>query len=256
MSNIDPTVFGAENTVEDLQAQFGLARDEITALETTPAPVTSVNTQTGAVVLDAGDVGADPAGSAAGAVASHNASPIAHPGAFEISGAVAAGVGAHNVDATAHAGLFEAAGAADAAVGAHNIDATAHAGAFDSAGTASSEVTTHNQDATAHAGTFEASGAVATHSALADGTAHTISGISGLQDALNGKEDTGVAAGLVSTHTGEATAAHAGTAVSVDPTGLQNLAATDINTQLAVAALDTALGDAEAALTAILEGTA
>jgi len=79
----------------------------------------------------------------------------------------------------------------------------------------------------------------------------SIDTITGLQDALNGKEATGVAAGLVSGHTGAGTGAHAATAVSVDPTGLLNLASTDINAQLAVAALDAALGNAEAALASI-----
>ena len=63
-----------------------------------------------------------------------------------------------------------------------------------------------------------------------------------------GKEDTGVAAGLVSAHTGETTAAHAGTAISIDPTGLVNLAPTDTNSQLAVAALNNAIGDIDTAL--------
>lgn len=43
--------------------------------------VDSVNGQDGVVVLDAGDVGADPAGTAAGAVGAHEASSTAHPAA-------------------------------------------------------------------------------------------------------------------------------------------------------------------------------
>lgn len=43
------------------------------------APVQSVNGQTGAVSLDASDVGADPAGTASSAVAAHVAAPDPHP---------------------------------------------------------------------------------------------------------------------------------------------------------------------------------
>lgn len=43
------------------------------------APVSSVNAQTGDVVLDAGDIGADPAGTAATAIAAHEAEANPHP---------------------------------------------------------------------------------------------------------------------------------------------------------------------------------
>lgn len=42
-------------------------------------PVKSVNGKHGAVILDAGDVGADPAGTATAAVAAHVAEPDPHP---------------------------------------------------------------------------------------------------------------------------------------------------------------------------------
>jgi hypothetical protein len=44
------------------------------------APVQSVNAQTGVVVLDAADVGADPSGTAAAAVSAHEAASDPHPG--------------------------------------------------------------------------------------------------------------------------------------------------------------------------------
>lgn len=44
------------------------------------APVQSINGETGVVVLGASDVGADPAGTASGAVASHEAASNPHPG--------------------------------------------------------------------------------------------------------------------------------------------------------------------------------
>jgi len=52
--------------------------------------VESVNGQTGAVVLDAGDVGADPAGAAASAVSAHEAAPDPHPQYTTASEAAAA----------------------------------------------------------------------------------------------------------------------------------------------------------------------
>lgn len=66
--------------------------------------VTSVNGQTGVVVLNASDVGADPAGAAAAAIAAHVAAPDPHPqyltaaegsASFDPLGAAAAEIAAH-----------------------------------------------------------------------------------------------------------------------------------------------------------------
>lgn len=68
--------------------------------------VASVNTQTGLVVLDADDVGADPTGTAAAAVATHSADTTAVHGITDTSvlataTSVASAITAHD-DATAH----------------------------------------------------------------------------------------------------------------------------------------------------------
>ncbi len=79
------------------------------------APVQSVNTQTGAVVLDAADVGADAAGTAASAVAAHEADQTPHAVitqvdkfGFDTAAAQTAGVGEmvwNATDGTADLGL-------------------------------------------------------------------------------------------------------------------------------------------------------
>lgn len=71
------------------------------------APVQSVNMKTGDVVLDASDVGADPAGSASSAVSAHVAAPNPHPQyatAAEVAAAITAQKGVANGLATLDAG--------------------------------------------------------------------------------------------------------------------------------------------------------
>lgn len=79
------------------------------------APVQSVNTQTGAVVLDAADVGADAAGTAAAAVSAHETDPTPHAVitqvdrfGFDTTAGLTAGVGEmvwNAADGTADLGL-------------------------------------------------------------------------------------------------------------------------------------------------------
>lgn len=68
------------------------------------APVQAVNAQTGAVVLDASDVGADPTGTAAAAVAGHEAAADPHP-QYTTQTEVDASVSAHNSSGAAHADI-------------------------------------------------------------------------------------------------------------------------------------------------------
>lgn len=64
----------AHEAAADPHPQYTTAAEAAAA-----APVQSVNTQTGAVTLTAADVGADPSGTAAGAVTAHEAAANPHP---------------------------------------------------------------------------------------------------------------------------------------------------------------------------------
>jgi len=66
--------------VAGLAEQLAAIQKELAELtEPGQLPVKSVNGKWGAVILDADDVGADPAGTAAAAVAAHVAEPDPHP---------------------------------------------------------------------------------------------------------------------------------------------------------------------------------
>jgi hypothetical protein len=79
----DPAGTGAAQAAAAVAAHVALPDPHpqyTTAVEAAAAaPVQSVNGETGTVVLDAGDVGADPAGTAATAVANHEAAGDPHP---------------------------------------------------------------------------------------------------------------------------------------------------------------------------------
>ena len=64
----------AHEAAPDPHPQYTTAAEAAAA-----APVQSVNGETGTVILDAGDVGADPTGTAAAAVSAHEAAPDPHP---------------------------------------------------------------------------------------------------------------------------------------------------------------------------------
>ena len=119
------------------------------------APVQSVNTETGAVVLDAGDVGADPAGTAASEVAAIPSDGTAATPSLRTLGTAgaqaAAGDDARLSDArtpTAHAGTHATAGS--------DPVAPSDIGA-EPAGTAASEVSAHEAAADPHSGAYATS---------------------------------------------------------------------------------------------------
>lgn len=175
--------------------------------------VDSVNGQTGAVTLDAGDVSADPAGTgateAADAVTAHEAAANPHPtyltaaegdAAYDALGAAAAAEAASDPAGTAAAAISAHEGAAnphptyltaaegDAAYSAlgHN-----HSGTYDPAGTAASAVSSHESDTT---------------------SVHGIADTSAL-------ETTSGAQAKVDAHTGDTSDAHDATAISITDTG-------------------------------------
>jgi hypothetical protein len=66
--------------IDELTRQLADIQKELAELSKPgQLPVKSVNGKLGVVILDAGDVGADPAGTAASAIADHVAEPDPHP---------------------------------------------------------------------------------------------------------------------------------------------------------------------------------
>lgn len=71
-ANVPPTAL--QQAVDSLQAQIDALQEQ-----TDSGPVVSVNAQTGTVLLDADDVGADSGGTAAALLAAHTAEADPHP---------------------------------------------------------------------------------------------------------------------------------------------------------------------------------
>lgn len=121
--------------------------------------VSSVNTQTGIVTLNAADVGADPAGTATGAVATHEGAGDPHTG-YQLESEKSVANGYASLDAGVLVPI------AEIPTGSSNTTVS---------------LGDHNHD-----GAYEVASAVSTHEA---GTGvHTIAGTTGLQTALDAKE--------------------------------------------------------------------
>ena len=137
--------------------------------------VASVNGHTGAVILDASDVGADPAGTAAAAVADLTLGEAATLDVGTGAGTVAAGDDPRLSDSrtpTSHAASLASAGTdpvTPAAIGAARSGHT-HTGTYDPAGTAASAVTTHAGASDPHGDRAYTTAQVATRLALTGGT--------------------------------------------------------------------------------------
>lgn len=241
------------------------------------AAVTSVNGETGAVVLSASDVGADPAGTASSAVSMHTAASDPHGD----RAAAATALAAHEADTTAVHGISNTANL-ETQTGAQSKADAAQAAAISSAASdATAKVAAHAAASDPHGDRAAATAALAAHEAdttLVHGIADTaaLETQSGAQAKATTAQTaaTTAAASALTAHEADTTNIHgiADTAVletatgaqtkvnthrdAADPHGDRAWAASQFYPQASGSALDVYVNDALTRLAAIEGGTA
>jgi hypothetical protein len=193
--------------------------------------VTSVNGETGTVLLSASDVGADPAGTASSAVSTHTAASDPHGD----RAAAATALAAHEADTTAVHGISNTANLETQAGAQSKADAAQAAAISSAASDATAKVAAHAAASDPHGDRASAASALAAHEA-------DTTNVHGIVDATLLETQTGAQAKATAAQTAATTAAASALAAhEADTTSVHGIADTS--------ALETATG-AQAKVTA------